>query len=409
MRSEVYSFGKNQVINKRYTWRPEYQLPFESQWSCGKKFSFLNAEKPTASKLFIAQRYSHTKNNPIVDLVTEPRFLNQKIRYCRECLEEYSYHSLLHQSVFFDTCFLHGTPLIQSNIDIYDLNTATEFEEQYDVEKIVLAYKSSDIIFNSMKVTPQTISVALVDFNLYRLGKAVPKKALKEYVQRRLLNVHSQKDSLGRTVSSMSKSELFDASNKAVQAVKDTIISYDDGIEPDIKEMYLEELLQYDRFRVDGLCPLYLRSVAYRMADSGMEAFYNQCNEVLCGRCDMSVSNTDQIKIYCKTILLFWIFGTLKPSNILKIWGCFHPDKYIANNLSLERLSRWYRTGYEMLLFKLLDDMLDRGTQNLVAEYQKGRVELSDLKLVREFQLPDVFPQYLIVEDYCNVQLLAFD
>ena len=409
MRSEVYSFGENQVINKRYTWRPEYQLPFESQWSCGKKFSFLNAEKPTASKLFIAQRYSHTKNNSIVDLVTEPRFLNQKIRYCRECLEEYSYHSLLHQSVFFDTCFLHGTPLIQSNIDIYDLNTATEFEEQYDVEKIVLAHKCSDIIFNSMKVTPQTISVALVDFNLYRLGKAVPKKALKEYVQRRLLNVHSQKDSLERTVLSMSKSELFDASNKAVQAVKDTIISYNDGIEPDIKELYLEELLQYDRFRVDGLCPLYLRSVAYRMADSGMEAFYNQCNEVLCGRCDTSVSNTDQIKIYCKTILLFWIFGTLKPSNILKIWGCFHPDKYIANNLSLERLSRWYRTGYEMLLFKLLDDMLDRGTQNLVAEYQKGRVELSDLKLVREFQLPDVFPQYLIVEDYCNVQLLAFD
>ena len=26
-----------------------------------------------------------------------------------------------------------------------------------------------------------------------------------------------------------------------------------------------------------------------------------------------------------------------------------------------------------------------------------------------EFQLPDVFPQYLIVEDYCNVQLLAFE
>ena len=62
-----------------------------------------------------------------------------------------------------------------------------------------------------------------------------------------------------------------------------------------------------------------------------------------------------------------------------------------------------------MLLFKLLDDMLDRGAQNLAVESPKGRVELSDLKLVREFQLPDVFPQYLIVEDYCNVQLLAFD
>ena len=173
--------------------------------------------------------------------------------------------------------------------------------------------------------------------------------------------------------------------------------------------MYLEELLQYNRFRVDGLCPLYLRSVAYKMADNGMEAFYNQCNEVLCGRCDTSVSSTDQIKIYCKTILLFWIFGTLKPSNILKTWGCFHPDKYITNNLSLDQLSKWYRNGYEMLLFTLLDDMLDRGTQNLAAEYQKGRVELSDLNLVREFQLPDVFPQYLIVEDYCNVQLLAFD
>lgn len=406
---EVYCFGENQVINKRYTWRPEYQLPFESQWSCCKKFSFLNAEKPTASKLFIAQSYSHTKDNSIVDLVTEPRFVNQKIRYCRECLEEYGYHSVLHQSVFFDTCFLHGTPLIQSNIDIHDLHTAIAVEEHYDVEKIALAHKYSDIIFNSMEATPQTISVELVDFNLYRLGNAAPTKALKEYVRRKLLNVPGQMDGLGRTVLSMSKSELLDASNKAVQAVKDTIISYNDSIEPDIKEMYLEELLQYNRFRVDGLCPLYLRSVAYKMADNGIESFYNQCNEVLCGRCDTSASSTDQIETYCKTILLFWIFGTLKPSKILKIWGSFHPDKYATNNLSLDQLSKWYRNGYEILLFTLLDDMLDRGTQNIAAEYQKGRVELSDLNLVREFQLPDIFPQYLIVEDYCNVQLLAFD
>lgn len=203
--------------------------------------------------------------------------------------------------------------------------------------------------------------------------------------------------------------ELHDASNKAIQSLKTSIISYDDGIEPDIKEEYLQDLLQQDRFRVDGLCPLYLRSVAYRLADNGMEAFYNQCNEVLCGRCDMSASSTDQIKIYCKTILLFWIFGTLNPAKILKVWGCFQPDKYITNNLSLERLSKWYQSGYEMLLFKLLDDMLDRGSQNLAAECQKGRVGLTDLKVVQEFQLPDVFPQYLIVEDDCNVQLLAFD
>lgn len=170
LRNGVYLFGVNPVINKRYTWRPEYQLPFESQWSCGKKFSFLNVETPTASKLFTAQTYRHIKDDPIVQLVTKPRFIKRKIRYCKECLESYGYHSVLHQSVFFDTCFLHGTPLIQTNIDIHDLHSATGFEEHYDVEKIVSACKNSDVIFDPIKATSQAISVELVDFNLYRSG-----------------------------------------------------------------------------------------------------------------------------------------------------------------------------------------------------------------------------------------------
>ena len=405
----VYGFGENQVINKRYTWRPEYQLPFESQWSCCKKFSFLNAEKPTASKLFIAQSYSHTKDNSIVDLVTEPRFVNQKIRYCRECLKEYGYHSVLHQSVFFDTCFLHGTPLIQSDIDIHDLHTATVVEENYDVEKIALAHKCSDIIFNSMEATPQTISVELVDFNLYRLGNATPTKALKEYVQRKLLNVPGQMDSLGRTVLSMSKSDLIDKSNKAVKELKQYIVDYDDGVEPIIKENHLKELLSQDRWRADGLCPLYLRSIIYKLANDSLETFYRQCNNVLCGRCDISSLGEDWLVFYCKIVLMFWIFGTLSPTKLLKVWDCFRPDSFFTNTLSLDRLSKWYQSGYEILLFKLLDDMLDRGSQNLAAECRKGRVDLKESRLIRDFQLPDIFPQYIIIEDYCNIQILAFD
>ena len=61
----------------------------------------------------------------------------------------------------------------------------------------------------------------------------------------------------------MTKGELSHANDKAVQALRDTIISYDDGIEPDIKEKHLQDLLLQDRWRVDGLCPLYLRSVAF--------------------------------------------------------------------------------------------------------------------------------------------------
>ena len=342
-------------------------------------------------------------------MVTKPRFTKQTIRYCKECLEEYGYHSVLHQSVFFDTCFLHGTPLIQTNIYIHNLHTAIGLENIYDVEKIVLAYKSSDVIFDSIKATSDAISIDLVDLNPYRSGNITPTKTLKGYVQNRLVNAPCGKGKAGRTVLSMSKSELLDASNKAVQALKHSIINYEDGIEPAVKEKYLQELLLQDRRRADGLCPLYLRSVVYRLADNGIEAFYNQCNSVLCGRCDATVSSTKQILLYCKILLLFWIFGTLSPSRILKVWECFRSDAYITNNISLERLSKWYRTGYELLLFKLIDDLLDRGSQKLAAECQKGRVELTDLKAVQEFQFPNIFPQYLIIEDDCNVQLLAFE
>lgn len=408
----MYRFGVNPVINKRYTWRPEYRLPFESQWSCVKKFSFLNAETPTASKRFIAQTYRCRKDDPIIRLVTESRFTMQKIRYCKKCLEDYGYHSVLHQSMFFDTCFLHGTPLIQTNIDIHDLHTETGFEDQYDVEKIVSAYKSADVIFESVKATPSAVSIDLVDLNLYRSGNIRPTNALKEYVLQQLSHVSHNRDQqgkLGRTVLSMQKSELYNESEKAVQELKNYIVNYDDGIESDIKEKHLQDLLLQDRWRTDGLCPLYLRAVAYRLVDNGIEVFFNQSNAVLCGICDATALSSDQVVFYGKILLLFWIFGTLTPSRMLKVWDCFQPDRYIANNLSLERLSKWYQVGYELLLFKLLDDMLDRGSQNLAAECQKGRVDFKDLKAVREFQLPDVFPQYLIVEDYCNVQLLAFE
>lgn len=345
LRNGVCRFGENQVINKRYTWRPEYQLPFESQWSCCKKISFLNAETPTASKLFIAQNYSHTKDNSIVDLVTEPRFLNQKIRYCRECIKEYGYHSVLHQSVFFDTCFLHGTPLIQSDIDIHDLHTAAGVEDQYDVEKIVLANKKFDIIIDSIT---STVTFDVVDLNLYDTGNFAPSNALKRYVQKQLLNNIRRKSGNGRTILSMSKSELSDASKKVVKELKQYIVGYDDGIEPIIKEKHLEDLLLQDRWRTDGLCPLYLRSVAYRQANNGLEMFYSQCNNLLCGKCDTAALSTEQRIFYSKILLLFWMFGTLNPSKLLKVWGCFQPDRFFINNLSLERLSKWYRFDYEI-------------------------------------------------------------
>ena len=69
--------------------------------------------------------------------------------------------------MFFDTCFLHGTPLIQTKIDIHDLHTETGFEDQYDVEKIVSAYKSADVIFESVKAT----QTALILKSLNALGK----------------------------------------------------------------------------------------------------------------------------------------------------------------------------------------------------------------------------------------------
>lgn len=122
--------------NMRYTWKNEWIRPYESAWNIGEKIFATNIsdniyndlmgiaangtkiyfqpDKVTYSKgrlnsNFISQCMQKSKEQFSV-FYNLNYFVSTRIRYCSECAS-YGYHSVFHQMLFMDKCFIHGKKL----------------------------------------------------------------------------------------------------------------------------------------------------------------------------------------------------------------------------------------------------------------------------------------------------------
>lgn len=174
-----------QLDNRKpeYTWKSEWNIPYESIWGRIEKFRSVNALLPvqldkiikiggysfytlfsTDLLIYRNQNYFVPQMSDVlridVDIFKNFTYINgifdTRIRYCPECIRN-GYHSFLHQLTFFDKCFLHrNTKLLYrcecQNTYILKRKTITKtssFQCETCSKKILMTPSSADGILNA--------------------------------------------------------------------------------------------------------------------------------------------------------------------------------------------------------------------------------------------------------------------
>ena len=134
------------LVNKerctvRYTWKPQYILPYESNISIGTKFCILNGYNRWNSSLNKNQRdilfdhsteYDSEKFGPIYFR----HILDYRnIKYCSICIKN-GYHSLFHQIQGIQKCFIHRTETLVENNQYQFSNRYDNLDDIFDYSAI---------------------------------------------------------------------------------------------------------------------------------------------------------------------------------------------------------------------------------------------------------------------------------
>ena len=140
----------NNKLNFLYTWKDEYALPFETQWSRIAKFCFLNGLPWSYVK-----KNTSLKNIICADSMTNMRYINlpsfminddmdDTFKICPQCMK-YGYQSYLHLVDDMDYCFLHKCLLVNLRPeDLYESKDGTYKFFKIKTENIIRNYALRD-------------------------------------------------------------------------------------------------------------------------------------------------------------------------------------------------------------------------------------------------------------------------
>lgn len=167
-----------------YTWREEWNIPYESIWGRMEKFRAINVLEPgqldkvirigadslstifsTELLIYRKQSYNISKKNSFLEIDADifdnfthvNGLFENRLRYCPSCMKEGGYHSFLHQLSFLDTCFIHTETYLRyrcSCPSTYVLKRKrpremAAFQCELCKEKISIAPSLADGIINS--------------------------------------------------------------------------------------------------------------------------------------------------------------------------------------------------------------------------------------------------------------------
>ena len=166
-----------------YTWKEEWNIPYESLWGRIEKFRSVNVLdskhldkiiKIGADSLYTIfstqflvyrkQSYSISQMCSILKIDTDilknfthtNGIFDNQLRYCPICMKE-GYHSFLHQLIFFDKCFLHQETHLEHRCKCTDtyvlkrklISKQSAFQCEFCGEKILTVPSSAEGIFKS--------------------------------------------------------------------------------------------------------------------------------------------------------------------------------------------------------------------------------------------------------------------
>lgn len=401
-------------IPASYTWRASYQLPLESFRSCLEKFGFLNCESYSFSKKFMKTNYRKESCSSIIDLITQHRFLHKRFRYCPKCLSEMGYHSILHQSYFFDECFLHSnTKLIPVSNPLDNAKTCIEIHDLYTVSNIVLGSKEKlfSLLQNADKKS-QNMSISLLNFDIGENREVQLFESLKDFIKFFFFK-HSQNKHLvnkQRKICSVRKSSLTKLSKKAIEELLHNSIELDDQTHKSVREHRLNTLQHMDRDLISNYCPLYARSLILNFVLNYFEnirAYSTAYNRLMLGYIDVSKASDDDVKIWAKMLMVKTLTGSDEPTFFRTMWANNQSIKSANYILSFEQLAAWRNGNYEYLMFALLDDIFEYGSLKIEEMIARGEIDSKDN--IKEKIFRNAISQYLVMETPNEVTVYAFD
>ena len=167
-----------------YTWREEWNIPYESIWGRMEKFRAINVLEPgqldkvirigadSLSTIFSRglliyrkQSYNISKKSSFLEIDADifdnfthvNGFFESRLRYCPLCMKNGGYHSFLHQLSFLDTCYIHTETYLKyrcscPNTYVLKRKRPSEvelFQCELCKEKISIAPSLADGIINS--------------------------------------------------------------------------------------------------------------------------------------------------------------------------------------------------------------------------------------------------------------------
>lgn len=400
-----------------YTWAADIQLPLESYRSRCEKFSFLNAEIYSYVWRNMRSMLSDSeKLPPVIQIVTEPRYMYKRIRYCPQCASEDFYHSVLHQSRFFDTCFIHQTiPLVVGD-SIYESQSACiELNQYYQVERLFVGGPERNKIQSRCEEIIDAIkdlSFSLLDFNQQGSENDELPDALKKYLRIKYFG-YAEKNATEevRKLIDSSKCSLKEQSIVAIEELKERILLANKDDE-DVIRIHLREMEKVNKLEIHDYCPLYVRSMIeatiQNTHDGDVKKYTNFCNSLICGQEKELNKTNEELLDLSKQLILFATLGSNQPTKYKKLWGSWTGEKN-KWKMSFDALSRWYTKDIEAALFAIIKDTIDSGGQELSNRIQNGIEHLNDMVLVSENCIPRLIPLYVIAEAPWHISVCAFD
>ena len=355
----------------------------------------------------------------IQEVLTQNKYLYNKIRYCPECLRRMGYHSILHQSKFFDTCFLHPEcKLISSELFLESTKLCSEIQEYYQVRSIVSDSNDKShlqALLEKTELQARNTTFTLLDFGVWGSREGRLFNSLKEYVGSTFFFLPSKASELKvlqRKICTIPKKELPELSKQAIQTLMDDTVNANDGIPTKDKIRMVSDLKHTDKRYLDCFCPLYLRSVIWHFISENFKALDEYCrvsNKLMLGYLDPATfSKTDRM-IYAKLLMIETLMGQHQPLQFLGLWGNNRSFKSASTGIAFDQLLPWYKGDYEYILYSLIKDIFEYGAIELEKMILRDEIDLSQATNIQERDFQNAIPQYLITETSDEIALYAFD
>ena len=374
-----------EISNYSYTWKSEYILPYESQWSIRAKFCYLNGEsyinfaKINKEKKIIGYLNipMYIQNNGFMNM------LKSQVYICPLCIKS-GYHSVFHQYKVLKHCFIHSSTLLKKTR--YEYIFPKYNSEKQDFYEKQAGIRVENIIHNEKILRLITEKIRFIEAKMEKCILCDFKKGMDncntytDSTCRFILgNIFDLKcEQTGIEIYSIPKVEIFKASSDILYKERyfESLCHFKMKLFVDYSEKDIEEVVQSSLKYIveDGLYVKYNKDISSLCVKNivnkfiseecgGINEYLNYCNELLASDKYLENRKKSHISQYAKILAIYAITGSCQPEYFLSLGDNW---SYISNicrfrlniMFDMNRINNFYVKGSNKFRFKYTSDIL---------------------------------------------------